>query len=285
MATKSFKQITELDPKALMLVDSLNLAFRYKHSGALKFIDDYQRTVESLRKSYKCEKVIITCDQGSSSYRLGLDPLYKSERKEKQANNTEEEELAFQLFFEEFLRVIDKYREDDKFPVLQFARVEADDIAAYIVRVAKQYGVERIVLISTDRDWDLLIQDSVIRFSYITRKETRIDNWSEHYDWPLEHYVDIKCLQGDKGDSVPGVDKIGPKTALKLLNQYGGIFDIADSLPIPGKYVYIKNLNEFGKDRLLLNMQLMDLVSYCGDAIGQENCKHVEETLERYLND
>ena len=87
----SFKQIATLDPNTILLVDSLNLAFRYKHSRATEFVDDYLRTVESLRKSYKARKVIITCDQGSSSYRKSIHPEYKRNRKDKYELQTPEE--------------------------------------------------------------------------------------------------------------------------------------------------------------------------------------------------
>ena len=70
---KSFKQISEAG-NVLLIVDSLNLAFRYKHSGATDFAEDYLRTVNSLKKSYKASHVIMACDQGSSSYRKALSP-------------------------------------------------------------------------------------------------------------------------------------------------------------------------------------------------------------------
>ena len=69
--SKSFKLIQETE-NTLMIVDSLNLAFRYKHSGATDFAEDYLRTVNSLKKSYKASKVIIAGDQGSSSYRKAI---------------------------------------------------------------------------------------------------------------------------------------------------------------------------------------------------------------------
>ena len=73
MAT-SFKQMTTMEPKTVMLVDSLNLGFRWKHSGAKVFVDDYLHTVDSFAKSFKASKVIILADQGSSSYRREIFP-------------------------------------------------------------------------------------------------------------------------------------------------------------------------------------------------------------------
>ncbi len=84
---------------------------------------------------------------------------------------------------------------------------------------------------------------------------------------------------GDDGDNVPGVPKIGPKTALKLVQQYGTALDVAASIPLPGKYVYIKNLNDFGSEALIRNYQLMDLVTFCDDALGEENIKEIQSVL------
>ena len=66
--------------------------------------------------------------------------------------------------------------------VLRYQGVEADDIAAHLVKEKDKYGLEYIWLVSSDRDWDLLIQENVSRFSYVTRKEVRLDNWKDNYD-------------------------------------------------------------------------------------------------------
>ena len=72
-----------------LVVDALNLAFRYKHQGRNDFRYDYQKTVQSLAKSYNCSKVIITADWGSSSYRKEINSEYKQNRKDKFAEQTE----------------------------------------------------------------------------------------------------------------------------------------------------------------------------------------------------
>lgn len=280
---KTFQTMSTLDPEVLMIVDSLNLAFRYKHSGALDFVDDYQRTVDSLRKSYGAGKVIMTCDSGASAYRKQLYPEYKQNRKDKQEQQTPEEAAQFALFFEEFNRVMDAYAES-QYPLFRFPGVEADDVSSYIVKMRKHYPVKKIVLVSSDRDWDLLVNEQVMRFSYVTRKETTLDNWSTHYDCDPDEYISIKCLQGDTGDNVPGVPGIGPKRAAELVKQYGSTYDIIASLPISGKYKYIDNLNKFGADALMMNYQLMDLVEFCDEAIGAQNCTKIDETLKEYLN-
>ena len=281
--TKTFKQMNTSVDNSLMIVDSLNLAFRYKHSGAQDFCTDYMRTVESFKKSYKTPKLIIAGDMGSSSYRKNLYPDYKQNRKDKFADQTEAEKEAFEEFFAEVQIILSKYDTDGVYPVARFQGVEADDIAAYIVSKRKKYALEHIWLISSDRDWNLLIDEGVSQFSYVTRKEFTVDNWSEHYEFSRDDYISIKCLMGDSGDNVPGVPGVGPKKAASLVSEYGSTYDIIAALPIASKYKYIANLNTFGTDALMLNYKLMDLVTFCEDAIGADNCKSLDNMLDNYL--
>ena len=276
----SFKKATESE-NTLMIVDALNLAFRYKHSGARDFATDYVRTVESLKKSYKASHVIIACDQGSSSYRKQLSDVYKQNRKDKQAQQTEAEAEAFELFFEDFLATLQHIATTTTYPVIKFQGVEADDIAAYIVQ-QQHKCFDNVWLISSDRDWDLLLRDNVSRFSYVTRKEVTLHNWDTHYDFKHDDYISIKCLMGDSGDNVIGVEGIGPKRAQALVEQYGTTWDIIASIPLNGKYKYIQALNE-SKDKLELNYKLMDLVTHCEEAVGTQNCEQINEILELYL--
>ena len=277
----TFKKATESN-NTLLVVDALNLAFRYKHSGATDFATDYIRTVDSLKKSYKASHVIIACDQGSSTYRKMLSPEYKQNRKDKQEQQTDAERAAFELFFEDFLATIATIETTTSYPVLKFQGVEADDIAAYIVSQKSKLSTDDIWLISSDRDWDLLVQPGVSRFSYVTRKEVTIDNWNDHYDFNPEDYISIKCLTGDSGDNVAGVPGIGPKRAVSLVAEYGSTYDIIANIPLPGKYKYIQELNQC-RDLLLLNYQLMDLVTHCREAIGEQNLAEIDQTLELYL--
>lgn len=267
----------ETAEQTLMIVDALNLAFRYKHSGARDFAEDYLRTVESLKKSYKAKWVIIAADQGSSSYRKAIYPLYKQNRKDKYDQQTEQERLEFELFFEDFTSTLELLGEH--FPVLRYQGVEADDIAAYIVGKKRKLAINEIWLMSSDKDWDLLIKPGVNRFSYVTRKETTWQNWNDHYAFDQEQYIHVKCLMGDSGDNVPGVPGVGPKRAQQLVEEYGTTWDIINSIPIQGRYKYIQAINE-SKQQLELNYQLMDLCTYCSDAIGTENCKQIDEILE-----
>ena len=265
----------------LLIVDGLNIAFRWKHQGVLDFKYDYARTVESLAKSYNAGTIIITAD-GGSSYRKAILPEYKANRKEKYAEQTPQEEKEFAMFMAEFSNTLTLLKE--KHTVLQFKGVEADDIAAYISMNLDKFNFDECWMISSDRDWDLLINDKVSRFSTVTRKETTVHNWDEHYDFEIEDYITFKCLTGDKGDNVPGIPGVGPKRAVQLMEQYGTVFDIYDSCPIDGKYKYIQSLNE-NAEQLLMNVELMDLVTYSEEAIGKDNIQVINEEIIKRRED
>lgn len=272
----SFNEATAGKKGRTLIVDALNLAFRWKHQGRTDFRHDYLQTVRSLAQSYKCSNIIITADWGSSSYRKEILPEYKHNRKDKYATQTEEEKQAFTDFFEEYEETLELLAES--YQVLRYQGVEADDLAAHLVKQKEQYGLEDIWLLSSDRDWDLLIQEGVSRFSYVTRKEVTIDNWSEHYNVTPEEYISFKCLTGDKGDNVPGITGIGPKRAEQLINMYGDAMTIYDNVPIEGHYKYIQELN-LNAEVLLKNYELMDLVTYCDDAIGKDNVSDIQERM------
>ena len=260
----------------LLIVDGLNVAFRWKHQNILDFKYDYIRTIESLAKSYNAGTIIV-CADGGSSYRKEVYPEYKANRKERFADQTEQEAKEFEMFMAEFSDTLTLIKK--KYPVFHFRGVEADDIAAYITQSAEY---DDCWLISSDKDWDLLISDKVSRFSTVTRKETTVHNWDEHYDFEIEDYITFKCLTGDKGDNVPGVPGVGPKRAVQLMEQYGTVFDIYDACPIDGRYKYIQAVNE-NAEQLLMNVELMDLVTYCEDAIGEENKEVINNTLGKIL--
>ena len=268
------KEFTSLGAKPtpngnLLIVDGLNLAFRWKHQKKEFFKVEYVRTIESLAKSYDCGEIVVLGD-GGSDYRKTIDSEYKANRKERYADQTEEEKQEFLNFLGEFQKTVDLCN-DKGYLTMKFKGVEADDIAAVICLNREEIGIEDIWLVSSDKDWDLLVNENISRFSTVTRKETTMDNWDEHYDFHPDMYLTFKCLTGDKGDNVPGVNGIGPKRASSLIATHGDVFDLMSQLPIDSKYKFMQNLNEFGSDNLAKNVELMDL-TYDPDAqvLGKE---------------
>jgi 5'-3' exonuclease len=268
----------------LLIVDGLNIAFRWKYSKQLEFKHDYVRTVESLAKSYNCGNIVVLAD-GGSTYRKSIYPEYKANRKDRYAEQTEEEKKEFEQFMGEFSNTFSQLEKRGHLTIKQKG-LEADDLAAWIVGKRKEFGIDEIWLISSDKDWDLLISDDVSRFSTVTRKETTVHNWDEHYDFDKEYFLTFKCLAGDTGDNIPGIAGVGPKRAAQLIEQYGDLFDIYNACPIDSRYKYIQSLND-SADRLLLNAELMDLESYCEQALLEANInlEDLSSKIHGYLDE
>ena len=267
---KSYKNPKDFDN--LMIVDFLNLCFRFKHSGKKNFASEAINTVQSLAKSYEARDIVVCGDWGSA-WRKSIYPEYKANRLELREKQTEQEANDFKEFLEEVTKAMDIL--STMYIVFKIKGVEADDIAAYI---STEYGglYSHTWLISTDKDWDLLIKPNTSRFSYITRKEITWDNWNNYYDYDQEDHISIKVLHGDSGDNVKGIDGIGEKRAYQLVKEYGTAYDIYNALPIESNYKYIQNLNASG-DLILLNYELMDLETYCAEAVGREGVELIDK--------
>ena len=270
---KSFLELSECGEKDVLLIDSLNLCFRYFVRKQFDFASEFLNTAQSLAKSYHCGKIIFAADKGSSTFRRNIFPEYKGNRKKEDQTDQEKQEfLDFIQGYEEALAMA----EDEGYTVLRYQGVEADDIIAYVCKNKVNFDLNKIWIVSSDKDLDLLLTEDISRWSYVTRKDYTLGTW--HYDFSQEDYIGYKCLVGDSGDNVPGVPGIGPKRATSLIQEYGSIFEIIDSIPLPGKQKFIQNLNQ-SKDQLLLNVELMDLLSFCETAIGPENLKDIQEKL------
>lgn len=251
----------------LLVVDALNLAFRWKHNKRKPFASDFVRTIQSFASSYGARQVIVVGDKGKSIFRKEIFPEYKGNRDEKFANKTDEEKEDDKIFFEYFNDAIKLC--EATFPTFIKQGVEADDLAGVIVQVmSPKEDYDTIWLISTDGDWDTLLQpNKVKRFSYKTGREYTTDNmYEEHGVDTVEQFIALKAIQGDLGDNIRGVDGIGPKRCYGILREYKTIIDVLDNIPLPGNQMFIKNLNN-SYDIIERNIQLVDLPSFCGDAL------------------
>lgn len=282
---KSFKDMMKRSAGNIMIIDGMNLSFRWKHAGVFDFKEQFYSTAISLATSYNCGTILVTADRYSSRYRKNIYPDYKANRQELREKQSEKEAEEFKKFLAGYEEAMDYLAEQTAINgVFRIDNVEADDLAAFIVKEHKD-SAEHIWLISSDKDWDLLLAPNVSRWSYASRREYTLDNWEDRYPG-LKHedYITVKCLMGDSGDNVPGVVQVGEKRAIALVNQFGNVFEIAEKLPIDSKYKYIKNLNNFGAEQLMTNLELMDLLSFCEDAIGKENIENLREQVNESIN-
>lgn len=108
------------------------------------------------------------------------------------------------------------------FPLICMEGVEADDVIGTYSLMAGDAG--QTVLISTgDKDMAQLVNESVTLVNTMTETMMDRDGVIEKFAVPPELIIDYLALMGDTVDNIPGVPKVGPKTAAKWLNEFGSL--------------------------------------------------------------
>ena len=121
------------------------------------------------------------------------------------------------------------------FPLICMEGVEADDVIGTYSLMARDAG--QTVLISTgDKDMAQLVNESVTLVNTMTETMMDRDGVIEKFAVPPELIIDYLALMGDTVDNIPGVPKVGPKTAAKWLNEFGSLESLIDrAAEIKGK--------------------------------------------------
>jgi len=120
-------------------------------------------------------------------------------------------------------------------PLLRIEGVEADDVIGTLAQRAAAAGI-RTVISTGDKDMAQLVGERVGLVNTMTGSRLDREGVKAKFDVYPEQIVDYLALVGDTSDNIPGVPKVGPKTAAKWLNQYGTLDEIvAHAADIPGK--------------------------------------------------
>ncbi len=134
---------------------------------------------------------------------------------------------------------VKSFMEAFQVPIFEMAGYEADDVLGSLCRQAEEQGIDTVVL-SGDSDLLQLVSPQVkVVLSYSVQRTTIYDiaKVKERYGGlGPETVPDIKALQGDSSDNIPGVPGVGAKTAIKLLSQFDtieGIFERLDEVSPP----------------------------------------------------
>ncbi len=140
--------------------------------------------------------------------------------------------------------------------ILEHAGWEADDILGSLAKQSEEKGME-VSLVSGDRDLLQIASKHIkIRIPKTKSGKTEIEDYYEadvlaHYQVTPIQFIELKALMGDASDNIPGVPKIGEKTATELMKEYGSIDNIYAHLEEIGK----KSVRETLAD----NRELADL--------------------------
>ena len=163
--------------------------------------------------------------------------------------------------------------------MLEEIGVEADDILASI---AKKYAKEgyKVVIVSGDKDLLQLVDDSVTMFDPMKNKVMDKEEVEKKYGVRPDQLLDFFALVGDASDNVPGVPGVGPKTAEKLIVNYGsldGLYEQVDTL----KKSKMKDKIIDNREQAYLSRELIDLKTDVGvpDAVKEFSVNRPEDEL------
>lgn len=244
-----------------ILVDGSSYLFRAYHVPQLQRMTNSKgmmtgavfgviNMLKSLIKEYEPEHMAVVFDAKGKTFRNDLYPEYKANRPPMP------EDLRQQI------EPIHEIVKAMGLPLLVIEGVEADDVIGTLAKQACNEGRE--TLISTgDKDMAQLVSEHVTLINTMDKNNPITDKERvvEKFGVKPEQIIDYLALVGDKVDNIPGVDKCGPKTAVKWLEQYDslqGVIDHADE--IGGKIG--ENLRD-AIDRLPLSYELATIKLDC----------------------
>jgi DNA polymerase-1 len=202
-----------------ILVDGSSYLYRAFHAlpplttskgqptGAVKGVINMLR---SLRKQYPHSAIAVVFDPKGDTFRNSLYADYKANRPPMP------DDLRAQIApLHALIRAMG-------IPLLIVEGVEADDVIGTLAVQARNQ--QQAVLISTgDKDMAQLVSEHVTLVNTMTNTVLDRDGVIEKFGIAPEQIVDYLALMGDKVDNIPGVDKCGPKTAVKWLQEYGSL--------------------------------------------------------------
>jgi len=217
-------------PRLLVLVDGSSYLYRAFHAlpdlrnaageptGAIYGVLNMLRRLVG---DYKADFLACVFDAKGKTFRDEVYPEYKATRAPMP------DDLAAQI--EPLLEAIAAMG----WPLLVVDGVEADDVIGALARQAERQGI-RTVVSTGDKDLAQLVDPSVTLINTMSNETLDVEGVKAKFGVAPERIVDYLALVGDTVDNIPGVEKVGPKTAAKWLAQYGsleGVLAHADEIP------------------------------------------------------
>ncbi|MHB8472186.1 MAG: DNA polymerase I [Gammaproteobacteria bacterium] len=218
--------------KPLILVDGSSYLYRAFHAlpplhnsrgeptGAVLGVANMLRR---LLDQYQPELIAVVFDAKGPTFRDDLFAAYKANRP------AMPDELAAQIPpLHDFVRALG-------LPLLQISGVEADDVIGTLARQASALGLP-VVISTGDKDMAQLVDPNITLINTMTNTVFDRQGVIDKFGVPPERIIDYLALIGDTSDNIPGVPKVGPKTAVKWLCEYGDLDTLmARAAEIPGK--------------------------------------------------
>lgn len=213
----------------LILVDGSSYLYRAYHAMPPLTNSDGESTgtiygvINMLRKlirDYQPEHMAVVFDAKGKTFRNDLYAEYKATRPPMPDDLREQ------------IAPIHEIVKAMGLPLLCVDNVEADDVIGTLAKQATAAGIETVIS-TGDKDMAQLVSEHVTLVNTMNNTKTDIPAVKEKFGLTPQQIVDYLALMGDKVDNIPGVDSVGPKTATKLLQQYGslqGVIEHADEV-------------------------------------------------------
>lgn len=218
----------------LILVDGSSYLFRAYHVPylqALSTADGHPtgaitgvlNMIKSLQKEYPNGNIVVIFDAKGKTFRNDLYPEYKANRPPMP------DDLRCQI------EPIHKIITAMGLPLIVKEGVEADDVIGTLAQQATEQGFETVIS-TGDKDMAQLVSPHVRLINTMTNVELDEQGVIEKFGIKPNQIIDYLALMGDKVDNIPGVEKCGPKTAVKWLLEHGTLENvIANADSVKGK--------------------------------------------------
>ena len=211
--------------KKLVLVDGSSYLFRAYHglpplkspsghaTGAMYGVLNMLR---KLVKDEQPDKVAVVFDPKGKTFRNDIYPEYKANRPPMPDDLREQIKPLHEIIVAE------------GYPLIIVDGVEADDVIGTMAQQATEQGYA--VLISTgDKDMAQLVNPNVALINTMNNQLLDEDGVFDKFQVQANQIIDYLALMGDSSDNIPGVPKVGPKTAAKWIAEYGNLRGVMDN--------------------------------------------------------
>ncbi len=252
--------MTDSRQKKLFLLDAYALIFRAYYAFIknprvtskglnTSAIFGFLLALEEVLQKQKPTHIAVVFDTPTPTFRHEMFKEYKANRDE-----TPEDIRKAVPYIK---RLIEAY----KIPVIDFPGFEADDVIGTLARKASEMGF-KTYMVTPDKDYAQLVSDSVFML-----KPSRSGN--ESILWGVEdiqqefsvqrpeQVIDVLALMGDTADNIPGAPGVGPKTAMKLVSEFGSVEEVFKNTDkLKGK---LKEIIENNREQIELSKKLVTI--------------------------
>ena len=249
--------MTQDQPKKLFLLDAYALIFRAYYAFIknprisskglnTSAIFGFLLTLEEVLQKQKPTHIAVVFDTPVPTFRHEMYREYKANRDETPEDIKKAVPYIKQL--------IEAYR----IPVIQYPGFEADDVIGTLAKQASERGFITYMM-TPDKDYAQLVAENVFMFKPSRSGNESVtwgvDDVKREFEVKLpEQVIDILALMGDASDNIPGAPGIGPKTAMKLVSEYGSVEELFNhTTALKGKQ---KEIIENHREQILLSKKL-----------------------------